>query len=77
MLRVAGVRRSTVASCLLAVGGLAAVWTGASRTVTAGLGLGVLLVGVHAIFRTPNLKARLSSTQHQMMNGGHRSDIVP
>jgi hypothetical protein len=76
VLKVAGIKRSTVASCLLAVGGMVAVWTGASRTVSAGLALGAILTGVHAMFRTPNLKARLSSAQHQMANGGHR-DIVP
>ena len=48
---------------MLAMGSLAALWTGAALSLGLGVTLGAALVGTHAVFRTPNLRAKLSSYQ--------------
>jgi hypothetical protein len=58
---IAGMDRGAVAPAVLVVGGAAGLWTGAVGSLSLGLILGTALVGAHATFRTPNLKAKLSN----------------
>ena len=62
-MKVAGIPRSAAAPAVLALGSLAALWTGAALSLGLGVTLGAALVGTHAVFRTPNLRAKLSSYQ--------------
>jgi hypothetical protein len=67
-LRVAGVQRNVVARVCLGVGAALALWTGATKSWTLGLGLGLGLLGAHAAFRTPNLRAKVSTYHSRAMD---------
>lgn len=63
MMKVAGVPRNPLASAMLGIGGVLALWTGVTQSLLLGVAVGGSLVSTHAVFRTPNLKAKLSNYQ--------------
>lgn len=68
VLKIAGVPRTHVARIALGVGAALALWTGATKSLTLGLGLGAGLVGAHAVLRTPNLRAKVSTYHSRAMD---------
>ena len=61
VIKVAGLRRSTVAATMLATGGILALCSGVVGTLTMGCGASLLCIAAHATMRKPNLKARLNA----------------
>ena len=55
-----------MAAGLVATGGVATLLSGALLTLMMGCGFGATLVMLHAAFRSPNLKARLSQAKSRL-----------
>jgi uncharacterized membrane protein (UPF0136 family) len=68
--KIAGIKRDTIANGLLSIGGITAMWTGAIGSLVTGVFLGTAAVVAHAVMRPPNNQAKLQNFKRKLIAFG-------
>lgn len=69
-MKIAGMKRDTIANGLLGVGGVTAMMTGAISSLVTGLFMGTAVVLAHAVLRPPNMQARIQNFRRNLIAFG-------